>query len=135
MVLSRVIEQHSRITFGRGQVSYPQSDLACRQGKSVTQRQFMIGRQRLCNACFGSAYRLIRKPLQPQHAREKHVRRSPRIRPEANDIPEGSDFPPWLGGGVIRQTLLQMPPCTGLVANKVLGYAYHALTKQPTVQV
>src|SRR3984957_17880189 len=76
----------------------------------------MGGRQRFFNAGFGGAYRLIGKPLQPQHAPVPHVRHYPQFRPETNDIPIGNDLPTWLAGRITEQSLLQMPTRTGLHA-------------------
>ena len=95
----------------------------------------MTGGQGFCNGLFSGAYRQVREPLQPQHARMKRVRRHPQICPEASDVLEGNDVPPRLGNGVIRQNPFQVVPRPGVVADKVPGYADHAFTKQPIARV
>src|SRR6266567_4013318 len=86
-VLSGVIEQHSCMPLGSGQVTDPQSDGARRQAKGIAQRQCMAGGVRLFNTQFGGVHRLIWQPQQPQYPRKKYERRYPQVRPEANDIP------------------------------------------------
>jgi hypothetical protein len=63
----------------------------------------VTGRLRLCDAYFGSAHCLIRKPLQPQHPRKEHARRYSQVSAEANDILEANDIPSMIGAGIMRQ--------------------------------
>ena len=122
-VLSRLVEQHSRIARCACQVSYPQRDRACRQGKGVTQRQCVPGRPGLFDAHFRRAHRLIREPLQPQHAREEGERRRFHVNLEANNIPS------VIGGGIASQHLPQMAPRTVLVAKEMLGQPHDVLAE------
>ena len=94
----------------------------------------MTGRLRLFDAHFGSAHRLIRKPLQPQHSRKERARRHSQVGLEANDIRKRI-IAPMIGGGIVSQHMLQMAPRTDLVAKKMFGHAHHALAEQLIVQV
>ena len=95
----------------------------------------MTSRLRLCNAYFGSAHRLVRKPLQPQHPRQEHAGRHAQISPEANDVLKANDIPRWIGSSVMSQHVLQMRPSTDLIAKKMLGRAHRPLAEQPIIQV
>ena len=134
-MLSRMIDQHAGIMRRGGEVSHPQRNRARRQGEGVTQRQCVTGCLRLFNAHFGSAHRLIRKPLQPQHPRKERARRHVPVNLEANDILEANDVTSMIGGGIMSQHLLEMAPRTDLVAKIMFGHAHHVFAEQLSAKV
>src|SRR5215207_6592804 len=99
----------------------------------------MTSRLRFCNAHFGSAHCLIRKPLQPQHSREVRARRYPQVRVEANNMRVSllgaNDSRSMIRGCAISQHLPQMMARTDVVTKKMLGHPHHAPAEQPIIQV
>ena len=85
---------------------------------------------RLAQALFGHPNRLIRKPLEPQHARQEDARLDLPVILEANDILEANSSLPKIGSRVAGEHLLQMAPCTDKVAQKMFGRAEHAFANQ-----
>src|SRR6266704_1005773 len=95
----------------------------------------MAGRVSFPEALLRHPHSLIVKSLQPEHPRQEDADQEAEVHAESDDHPKADDIPSAIASDTLRQQLLQLAPCTHLIADIVLRYCDHTHAEHTIVLI